>query len=632
MIEERIAHYRIINKLGAGGMGEVFLAEDTRLGRKVAIKILSQNFINDEKLILRFKQEARAVSALNHPNILTLFDIGEDNSTLFIATEFVKGETLRQRLAGGKLDLQTAIDITVQIANALVAAHQAGIIHRDIKPENIMVRDDGYVKVLDFGLAKLSEPKVVAQDSSLPTSPMFSTEPGLVMGTTQYMSPEQMRGLNIDERTDIFSLGVVLYEMLSGTNPFAGATVSDVIAAILEREPKPLVNVSPEIQNLVSKALNKAVTKRYQNVQAFLDDLKEIIKPQTVAHLKPVESPILDYAPPRVQATQESFVLETQKALAVNSAASPEQKTVLHTRLINLLKKPQVLLSAVVFLLLFLLALVALFSPFKINRPDEGSKPIVSIKTAPDSVPQKLYLQMSEEEKIEFIRQQAKRISGMLGEGGSSKQFHDEAIQAIKQRVDNYAARSGNLSQKLWAEDSRIVFGRANAYARVITKACKENGVPPLLGIYIPFLETEYRNTLTSPAGSKGLFQFLPGTAQEYGLAPEDVWDVEKTAPLAARFLADRITEFGSDASSMELVILSFNRSPDKIRKDLRELRTQNPNLERSFWTLFDNADRLDIVFRGEGMKYVPKFIAAAIVGENPQNFDLGIKPLSEQE
>jgi len=226
-----LTRYRILDKLGAGGMGEVYLAEDTRLHRRVALKFLPTQFTSDATRVRRFEKEARAASALNHPNILTIHEIGEAEGAHFIATEFVEGMTLRRRLSLGALTVMESLEVAIQVAAALQAAHTIGIIHRDIKPENLMLRDDGYVKVLDFGLAKFMESK--SADDSEPADHMTQTEPGLAMGTTPYMSPEQTRGLKVDARTDIWSLGVVLYEMLTGHLPFTGKTRSDLMAAIL---------------------------------------------------------------------------------------------------------------------------------------------------------------------------------------------------------------------------------------------------------------------------------------------------------------------------------------------------------------------------------------------------------------
>jgi eukaryotic-like serine/threonine-protein kinase len=220
----RFNQYEIIAPLGAGGMGEVYLAQDLRLGRKVALKLLPAAFTRDATRLRRFEQEARAASALNHPNIITIHEISECNDEYFIATEFIEGETLRQRLLGEKLPTVIAIDISMQIAAALATAHVAGITHRDIKPENVMLRRDGYVKVLDFGLAKLTEkqPSAATIDSEAATLAKVKTDPGTVVGTPQYMSPEQARGEELDGRSDIFSLGIVLYEMLAGRAPFEG--------------------------------------------------------------------------------------------------------------------------------------------------------------------------------------------------------------------------------------------------------------------------------------------------------------------------------------------------------------------------------------------------------------------------
>ncbi|HUQ30822.1 MAG TPA: protein kinase [Pyrinomonadaceae bacterium] len=280
LIGKQIDHYRILETLGTGGMGEVYLAQDTRLGRKIALKLLPASFTNDPDRLHRFQQEARAASALNHPNILTIHEVGSLEGRPYIATELIEGETLRQRLTRGRLDSEAALDIIMQAASALVAAHEVGIIHRDIKPENIMLRPDGYVKVLDFGLAKLAGRKAARSNSEAPTRIQDNTSPGMVMGTVNYMSPEQARGLPVDERTDIWSLGVVFYEMLSGQTPFQGATPTDVTVAILERDPAALTafseDVPAELDWMVKKALRKDSEERYQTIKELLGDLRGV--------------------------------------------------------------------------------------------------------------------------------------------------------------------------------------------------------------------------------------------------------------------------------------------------------------------------------------------------------------------
>jgi serine/threonine protein kinase/Flp pilus assembly protein TadD len=286
MVLRTISHYRILDKLGSGGMGEVYLAEDTRLGRKLALKLLPADFTRDPDRVARFEQEARAASALNHPNIITIYEVGEHEGAHFIATEFIEGRTLRQLLPPGGMPLNSALEIAIQIAGALQAAHEAGITHRDIKPENVMIRPDGYVKVLDFGLAKLTErsdPKIdltkpAKVDKEAATMLKPNTDPGTVLGTVTYMSPEQARGLRVDARSDVFSLGVMLYEMVAGAPPFDGATSSDVIAAILVREPAPISRLVAGIPSEFEWSLNKALRKerddRYDTVRSFLSDLK----------------------------------------------------------------------------------------------------------------------------------------------------------------------------------------------------------------------------------------------------------------------------------------------------------------------------------------------------------------------
>ena len=271
-------NYRIVRQLGSGGMGEVYLAEDIRLKRKVALKILPPHFTVNPDRVRRFEREAHAASSLNHPNIVTIYEIGQSNTTHFIATEFVDGETLREQISRQRITVDEVLNVSTQIASALQAAHQAGIVHRDIKPENIMLRRDGIVKVLDFGLAKLGQEEIEVH-SEAPTNPMVHTNPGVVMGTVGYMSPEQTRAADVDARTDIWSLGVVMYEMVSGRRAFVGETPSQIIVSIIEHEPAPLsINseVPRELQRIITKCLIKNREQRYQTVGDLLTDLKRL--------------------------------------------------------------------------------------------------------------------------------------------------------------------------------------------------------------------------------------------------------------------------------------------------------------------------------------------------------------------
>ncbi len=281
---QHFGHYEIVKPIGSGGMGEVYLAKDKVLNRAVALKLLLLEFTGEEDRLRRFEHEARAASSLNHPNILTIHELGHVGPQQFIATEFVDGETLRQRMRRGRLEFEEALDVGIQVAGALAAAHKAGIVHRDIKPENIMVRPDGYVKVLDFGLAKLIEQPEPTFNAK--TASNVDVSSGLVMGTVKYMSPEQAQGLKVDERSDIFSFGVMLYEMITGRAPFAGKTPRDLIAAILEKDPlvlkEYLPNASTELQRVIAKALTKQIEERYQTTKDLLVDLQNLKKGSAV--------------------------------------------------------------------------------------------------------------------------------------------------------------------------------------------------------------------------------------------------------------------------------------------------------------------------------------------------------------
>ncbi len=279
---QMVGHYRVVSLLGQGGMGEVYLADDTKLNRKVSLKFLTANFTQDDERVRRFEQEARAASALSHPNILTIYEIGEVDGRRFIATEFIEGQTLRERLRSG-LDVQDALEIAIQVGLALTAAHRANIVHRDIKPENIMVRrDDGLVKVLDFGLAKVTRTAAgeeKQQEQEVPAQ--FKTGRGVVMGTVAYMSPEQARGEAVDARTDVWSLGAVLYEMIAGSSPFIAGTSNEIISGILAKAPTPSItrnapDVTKDLKEVVEKALNKDKEQRYQTSQELVNDLRRL--------------------------------------------------------------------------------------------------------------------------------------------------------------------------------------------------------------------------------------------------------------------------------------------------------------------------------------------------------------------
>jgi serine/threonine protein kinase len=570
----RIGPYEILSRLGVGGMGEVYLAADERLDRRVALKILPAYFASDDTRLRRFQREARAASALNHPNILTIHEVGESDGVYFIATEFIDGSTIRELLRNYDLSLDEILEIAEQVASALAAAHAAGIVHRDIKPENIMRRGDGLVKILDFGIAKLMEPELPADGQSARAT---HTEAGLVMGTVNYMSPEQARGLPVDERTDIWSFGVVLYEMLARRLPFKGGTRMDTLVSILEREPAPLARVAnnyPRLAQIVQTCLRKSAADRFASASDLLVELKQLKQ----------GSGLLPSLP--AQDKPKALPSSRRYALAILSVA-----------------------------LVLIIGTAAVMLYRRTTRQNALDPPnaIASVE--------KLYSQMNEAEQLAFIRDQEQRISSMMGDRPAK--LNPEALQAIKKYVDQYTSPRGVNGETL-AE----VYARAPQYVPLIARSFDARRVPVIIGIYLPVIESAYRPCFENSIGAKGLFQFLPQTARRYGVSPQEMCDAEKMTPAAAHYMADHMAELGDDAESMTLVLLSYNTGATWVRTTLRELRDAG-DYQRNFWTLFAHREELGSNFRQEGAGYVPNFFAAAIVGENPRAFGLTLPPLS---
>lgn len=604
-IGREIGPYQIIERLGGGGMGEVYLAQDARLDRLVALKVLPAYFVSDDARLRRFQREARAVSALNHPNILTIHEVGELDGVHFIATEFIDGQTIRELISGDGLSLTDVLDIVAQVTSALSAAHAAGIVHRDIKPENIMRRGDGIVKVLDFGIAKLVE----QTPGDLSSTTRTQTETGAVLGTVGYMSPEQARGLPVDARTDIWSLGVVLYEMLAYRAPFGGATRMDTMVAILERDPAELWQLlqDPMLRRLwfvVYRTLRKEAAERYQTTADLLSDLVSV-------------SQQLDQIDDRT--TQVAVGLMRDSAAIRPAGPAPtfaREPRAIAARQSNGYRRYGLVVLGVV-VLASILSSVFLYQRLGRRREIAG---------VPSTASNQLYSQMSLAEQIRFVDEQEQRISAMMGERPAK--LNDEALGAIKKRVDRYVDRARSVSDNPGEENLGVVYARAVPLVPLIAREFGARRIPVVVGIYLPMIESEYKPCFENSVGATGLFQFVPSTAKQYGVARGEMCDVEKMTPAAAHYIADRMAELGEDSESMTLVLLSYNRGVSGVLDPLRQLRGTD-GYERNFWTLYAHRDQMDEQFRNEGAGYVPSFFAAAIVGENPGNFGLSTPALS---
>lgn len=576
----KYGNYRILAQLGAGGMGEVYLALDEMLGRHAALKFLPQFFMRDEAQLARFEREARAASALNHPNILTVYEIGSAHGRAFIATEYVEGKTLRERVAEQNLSHKEILRIAEQVGEALNAAHVAGLIHRDIKPENIMLRPDGYVKLLDFGLAKpLGLVESAAPASALAIAQLQmprQSHQSMVLGTPRYMSPEQARGASLDGRSDIWSLGATLYEMLTGSALFAGDATGAVAGRTMVE--LKLNDEQKRFQPMLRKALAEDLDQRYQSAGEFLAEVKRV-----------------------------SFALERSRP---NAGHKPAKRWAL---------------AAAALLIVALIGLwpwrkAALVAPTTDSQNSFSQAPVPA---------EKLYWELSETEKTAFIQEAAQNIAKMLGDNPSA--HRPDQIVWIKKHIEAYVAKRNSLSTELGRESIKAVYARASVYAPFIIEAFRARGLPPILGLYIAMNETDYHPCAESAVGAKGLFSFMPRTAERYGLrlAPEDDrCDPRKIAHAAALYLEDLRRLFGSGADAMTLAMTAYNSGETRVAGAIAELKAMNFQ-PISFWTLLENNARLSVPLYAESQNYAPRFFAAAILGENPQRFGLEIQRLS---
>jgi serine/threonine protein kinase len=572
----KYGNYRILDQLGAGGMGEVYLALDETLGRQVALKFLPRLFMQDETQLARFEREARAASALNHPNILTVYEIGGAHGRAFIATEYVEGKTLRAKIGEQNLSHREILRIAEQIGEALNAAHAAGLIHRDIKPENIMLRPDGYVKLLDFGLARPVHFEEGARSAAAIASPHRQTQHGLILGTPGYMSPEQSRGAPLDGRSDLWSLGATLYELLTGNALIAGAANGDAGGRAMVE-----LNLNGEqklFEPMLRKALAEELDQRFQSAGDFLAEVRRVRS--ALGRSQPGEA--------------------TRRATIWALAAAA----------------------------LFIVALIGLW-PWRKAALVATTADSQNSFSQPPVPAEKLYWELGETEKTAFIREAGQNIAKMLGDNPSA--HTPEQIARIKKHIESYTAKRNSLSTELGRESIKAVYARASVYAPFIIEGFRARGLPPILGLYIAMNETDYHPCAKSGVGAKGLFSFMPQTAERYGLqlAPEDErCDPRKIALAAARYLEDLTRLYGRDADAITLALMAYNSGETRVAQVIAELKAMNYQ-PSSFWAILDNNARLSVPLNAETQNYAPRFFAAAILGENPQRFGLEIQRLS---
>ncbi|HKX28557.1 MAG TPA: protein kinase, partial [Blastocatellia bacterium] len=568
--------------------------------------------MQDPAQLARFEREARAASALNHPNILTVYEIGSAHGRAYIATEYVEGKTLRARIAERNLSLEEMFNIAEQIGEALNAAHVAGLIHCDIKPQNIMLRPDGYVKVLDFGLAKLLKANTVSVPAGTvarqptPEQPELArsatlAQSSLIFGTPMYMSPEQARGETLDGRSDLWSLGATLYEMLTGEALVDGVSVEraggQAIGALK------LNSEQQMFRPILQKAVATELDQRYQSARDFLVEVRR------------VRSTVVSGRPnPAAKRTRRRSIWIAGVAGALLLAAS-----LIGVSWIGLMNRREEAPSEGT---LRRAAAVA---------PTENSAG--RLEGGPEFPAGKLYWELGETEKMTFLREAARNIATMLGDNPSGQpQFSStERLAPIKKQLESYVAKRNSLSTTPGKESIKTVYARASIYAPFIIEAFRAHRLPPILGLYVAMNETDYHPCTESPVGAKGLFSFLPQTAQRYGLrlVPNDErCDPRRIAEAAARYLEDLTKRFGQDSDARTLALAAYNCGPGCVEQAQAELRAVNIQ-PVSVWVLLENQARLSTPLPRESRDYVPRFFATAIMGEAPQRFGLEIQRLS---
>lgn len=571
--------YRLEALVGQGGFGMVYRAQHELLGDRVAIKILKRELAASPDVVRRFVREGRVARSIHHDNVVAIRDLRSSaNGLVFLVMEFLEGRTLRDELKrNGRLPLAQAVAIVEQIADGLDAAHALGVVHRDLKPENVMLDGEGdslRAKICDLGLAVLVEGSESGMVADL-------TVPGQQLGSPKYMSPEQWGAPQasgeprIDHRTDIYSLGVLATEAVTGCAPFEGDVIWEVRDAHLQPERSVKLSdvdgASPELARILERAMARQRDARFATAGAFARALRDAVSAKPSDTRTPLTSAERRHLVPAV-------------ALMVVSGV------------------------------------IAFGSVYALWQPSTPTASLSEVAAPPAQVA-KRYADMTDAEKVAFVDEKARAISVLLDR--REYRFPPDVRQSIKRAVDRYVARIGSTSTAIGKEDIGNVLARGRQHAPFLATTFAREGLPPVLGLYLPMIESEYRPDAVSSLGARGMFQMMPSTAASYGVPESELESLERSGPLAARYLREQFQEFSGDRMGIALGLVAYNLGPKDVRAYLAEVvALDDAEAEMRFWAMAGNSG-FDSIDNRETPKYVATFFAAAILGENPEAFGL---------